>query len=74
MFYLKKKEKKKKIFTIFIESVNTNLPALVSSSVVRVIFSDVGVYSIQSELFIWSHGDRLDNQLCIRVGRFRVIL
>lgn len=46
-------------------SVNTNLPALVCSSVVWVVFSDVGVYSIQSELFIWSHGNCLDNQLCI---------
>lgn len=55
-------------------SVNTNLPALVCSSVVWVVFSDVGVNSIQCELFIWGHGNRLDNQLGIRVGWFGVIL
>lgn len=39
---------------------DTDLPAFVSCSVVGIVLGDVGVDSIQRELFIRGHGDRLD--------------
>lgn len=42
------------------ECETTDLPAFVSRPVVRIVLSDVGVYSIQCKLLVWSHRDRLD--------------
>lgn len=41
-------------------SKESDLPAFISCSVVRVVLGDVSVYSIQRQLFIRGHGDSLD--------------
>lgn len=39
---------------------DSDLPAFISCSVVGVVLGDVGIYSIQRQLFIRGHGDSLD--------------
>lgn len=39
---------------------DSDLPAFISCSVVGIVLGDVGVYSIQCQLFIRGHGDSLD--------------
>lgn len=61
-------------FKPYVKTGETDLPAFVSCSVVGVVLCDVRVYSIQCELLIWSHGDGLDYELCVRIWRFGVVL
>ena len=39
------------------------LPALISSAVVGIMFGNVGVYTTEGELLVWSRGDGLDDEL-----------
>lgn len=55
-------------------SRGSHLPALVGRPVVGVVLGDVIVDAVQSELFVLSQSDGLDDQLCIGVRRFGVIL
>lgn len=50
------------------------LPALVCSAIVGVVFGDVGVDATESQLFVRSRRDGLDDQLCIGIRWLGLIL
>lgn len=52
----------------------SHLPALVSSAIVWIMFGNVGVYSTERELLVWSRGDGLDDELGVGIGWLGVIL
>ena len=51
----------------------TDLPSLVSSSVVGIILSDVGVNATQGELLVRSLSDGLNNELSVGIWRLGLV-